>query len=179
MTDDRKRALDEAVRRNRARRLAPQWLADLSSHLGCGVGPDDLLSIDQTRRLRERFFGRVSDIAVEGTGRACAEGARLIWSGRLCPCAMSALELLARTVGEQTVVMFNSVDEVIGAVRVPVGRALAAAETLTDFAEMDLCLTTMSVECGLCFEQDRFGKLPRCELTVWGEWADALRFRGP
>ena len=73
----------------------------------------------------------------------------------------------------------SSVDEIIGAVRVPVARALAAAETLTDFVEMDLCLTTMSVECGLYFEQDRFGKLPRCELTVWGEWAEALRFCGP
>jgi hypothetical protein len=161
--------LESALKSNRAKQILGQWKAALSSACAIQLSNDDFLGPEETAILKAQFFSKVRH---EG-----GDTVNLNWpKGRLRE-VLDYLEDICIEVGESPVVLFSSVDHLIGAVRVPADRVLGNAMSVWEVVKNDLCLATEDLAGGLCVEQNYYDLQGEYvaegvyELTGWGDFS--------
>jgi hypothetical protein len=160
--------LDTLIRQNRGTQILPLWIATLEH--ACGVAPknDDFVGLTETLNLRKRFFERVKS-GVEGSHFYLRVGSFDELKQRL--------KSLGHRLGPRPLILFSSVDRLIGAVRIPAISALENAEAVWEVVGEDLSLTSADLVDGLCVEKNYYGGNGRYvkegifEITAWGKLA--------
>jgi hypothetical protein len=165
MTGDSRNVLDLTLRRNRGILIRSAWVAALRKACDVEVLTEDLMSLEETEKLKKTFFEKVRQ----------REGVvRRHWAKNVFDELASLLRNLSVDVGAMPVVLFSSVDQCIGAVRLPADRVLTHIEAIWKVVEEDLCVTTLNLQHGFCLEFNFYtetGEYRRegvYELTAWG-----------
>jgi hypothetical protein len=165
MGRDRRRDLEIGLRKNLGKRLARDWLASLSEACGTVIADTSFLSLEKTEKLKTAFFARV---------KTESKDVSLCWRREDEDTPASHLRDLCADVRGLPVILFSSVDHLVGAARVPADLILRNAMSVWKVVEEDLSLTTEDLQHGLCLEANFYtpsGEYVRTgvyELTAWG-----------
>jgi hypothetical protein len=163
MPDNRTR-LEIAIRRNRARQIAPAWYRDLGDACKMQIVGEMFISTDDTINLKKNFFEKVRS----------HQGSSQLWHPSDSTELFDQLAKLAGRVGSLPVVLFSSVDELLGAVRLPADTILANAQGVIAVVSEDLCIATDDLSSGLSLEFNYYNSSGHYypdrihELTSWG-----------
>lgn len=130
--------------------------------------PEHFLPLGDTDDLKNRFADRLK----EGPGLV----RRNLPKASLRRLAEALLEL-SRSMESTPLVVFNSIDEYIGAVQLPANVVLQNFLAVWDVVGEDFSVATRELQSGLCVEinfydtDGRYVKDGICELTAWGIFA--------
>jgi hypothetical protein len=162
------RDLERALSKNRGRRLVADWSQLLSRACGIEISAMSFLSIEETAVLKRAFYNLVKDER---------KRARAYWKKSErndLGAHLSSMGTRARSLGP--VVLFSSVDQFVGAVRIKADCVLQNAMRVWHVVGEDLSAVTDDLHHGLCLEENFYtdeGEYVReglYELSVWGEF---------
>jgi hypothetical protein len=150
--------------RNRGERIRINWLDALSSACSCDLSQNMLLPLQETSYLKDRFFQRVKF------------GGELhnFWTVEKYPELLSFLVNIGKKTHGLEFVLFHSMDNCIGAIRMKSETIFENIERIWDITQEDLCLASEKIEDGLCLEFNYYNQLGNYEpngvyeLTSWG-----------
>jgi hypothetical protein len=172
--------MELALRRNRGGRLIADWSRLLSEAVGVEISTNSFLPIEHTEELKRAFFIKVVDVRERKTRKEL----RVNWEKRDIYNLVSRLNDLCIAVGPLPVVLFSSVDQFIGAIRLPADCILRNVISVWKVVEEDLCVTTEDLQHGLCLEENYYTRLGDYkkegvyELTLWGMFAEGKADHG-
>jgi hypothetical protein len=165
----RERALVDAIRRNRAKRILPKWLSTLRNLVAADLREEDFLSVELTARLKGAFYQRVKD------DRTLFHKE---WSVDEFDRMKDFIGKIGGRVGSMKAVLFSSKDTLTGAVVVPAARVLLNVQRIREMLEEDVSLTTRDLENGFCLEFNYYDEHGRYVehgtylLTTWGSFSE-------
>jgi len=168
MAEDHRRDLELRMRKNRGHGLATEWSRSLCAACGVEISASSFLSIKNTEELKSAFFTKV---------KTEAEAIKAWWEKHETETLSVHLLDLCVDVGALPVILFSSVDQFAGAVRVPADCVLRNAMAAWEVVKEDLSLATEDLQHGLCLEENVYtysGEYVReglYELTAWGVFA--------
>lgn len=163
------RPLSGAIRKNRARKALPKWIAALQATLGVEIDAKNFLEAEETVELKRAFYNRVKTADFSN---------QIEWAHDKRKDAIRFLASCGRRVGRLNIILFSSKDTILGAVVVPAAAVLSKAEGVWSLTNEDLSLTTPDLEHGLCLEfnyhDSRGGFVPEGAylLTLWGIFSE-------
>jgi hypothetical protein len=171
MTGNPREDLELRLKKNRGHRLVAEWSGSLSGACGIEISASSFLPIERTMELKRAFFTKV---------KARSEESSRCWDKQERDTVVSHLLNACVEVRSISVVLFSSVDQFVGAVRVPADSVLRNAMSVWEVVKEDLSLTTEDLQHGLCLEENFYttsGDYVRgglYELTAWGVFEAAL-----
>jgi hypothetical protein len=155
------------LRKQKGKTILPKWKTALEEAINQSVSLDSFLDIGETEQLRADFFDKV---------RLHNHEHQFVTKDNLGK-MLSELHLSIARYGGRRVVVFHSNDKYIGALQVDAEVIAHALEAIWRVVEEDLCVATIDLSGGFCFETnyyDEFGEyVPDgvFELTAWGDFA--------
>ena len=165
MEEEQKVRLAEMLKEHHRSRTLKEWIAKLKQACDYVPSEDDFLELEHTRRLKALFYNKSGSLPHD-----------LCWTRS--PNTLQKLGDLITdiciSVGQLPVILFSSVDDVIGATRLPASRVLAHFEEVWKVTEEDLSLATPNLQHGFRLEinfyceDSEYVKEGVCELTTWG-----------
>lgn len=167
MTKDNRKDLALSLRKNRGQRVVGEWSVSLCRACGVQVSAIPFLSLERTEKLKRAFFERV---------KSESKKPKLYWEKREWSEVAAHLIGLCTHARNPAVILFSSIDEFVGAVRIPADAVLKNALPVWEVVKDDLCLTTEDLQHGLCLEENFYtpsGNHVRegfFELTAWGQF---------
>jgi hypothetical protein len=162
--EQRRSRIRELKRQMRAKASTPRLLERLREDFRLGVGVNNLVSIDDTQRLKPIAFKR----------SASRQAYRQEWLVPDKAACFQALEPIASKTESLEVVLFHPDDETTGAIVVPAGAVLRGSKAW-DLELSDLFIITKDGATGLRLEfnyydwRDRYVKDGVLQLTAWGQ----------
>jgi hypothetical protein len=165
VTDARREELEKRLRKNRGRQLFADWSQSLSAACGIEIAPSSFLSIEETEKLKTAFLARVKLESRAGT---------ITWFKNEKTDLVSHLVDLCDHAGSLSVILFNKLDQFIGAPLVPADCVLRNVLEVWDVVEEDLDLASKNLDHGLCLEVNFYTPLGQYikegvyEMTTWG-----------
>jgi len=167
MVDQEK--LQAAIRRNRGRLIRDQWLHVLAQACGRSVTSDNLIDMTETARLKCALIAKL----INNAHRPVA----MQWTKDGESQAYAVLAAIGRQSVGIDVVLFSSVDDLIGACVVDASAVLEHAEDVLKVVKDDLNLVTMDLAHGLSLQRNHYStdggfvKGGVVDLFVWGRFA--------
>jgi len=161
--EDRLRLLQ---RRQKGRRILPEWLRRVGDAIGVAVDKSDVFDLDKTDQLRSLLSDRVR----RGGDR------KRFFSIAALDDVFVELESLGRETARSPVVLLHSSESCIGGLRVSADTALSHARGLWRVVGEDLQFITEDATSGLCLERNYYGAAGEyvsdgvLELTTWGRF---------
>ena len=157
-------SLELALRRNRGRLIRDPWLADLSQACRAPVTPAALLDLTETERLKEAFVARLINDEMPLRSR--------LWKEAQEKDVYAALAGLAKLNSGVEIILFSSVDDLIGGCALDAARVLENATEVWKVVKNDFGLATRDVADGLCLERNYASQHGGYvfELSVWGRF---------
>lgn len=168
MAGDHRRDMELRLRKNRGHGLATEWSRSLSAACDVAISANSFLSIERTEELKRAFFTKVK---MEG------QAIKAWWEKQEKEILSAHLLDMCVHVRTLPVILFSSVDQFVGAVRVPADCVLRNAMAVWEVIKEDLSLATEDLQHGLCLEENFYnlsGEYVReglYELTAWGVFA--------
>jgi hypothetical protein len=165
VVDSRREELEKRLRKNRGRQLFADWSQSLSAACGIEIAPSSFLSIEETEKLKAAFLARVKLESEAGT---------ITWSRDEKTDLVSHLGNLCVHARCLSVILFNKLDQFIGAPLVPADCVLRNVLEVWEVVKEDLDMTSKNLEHGLCLEVNFYTPLGQYikegvyELTTWG-----------
>jgi hypothetical protein len=166
---NRHELLQRAIRRNKGRLIQSDWLLSLSAATGLELCANNLIDVDVTVAIRDRFFAKLRD------DRTLA---RRFWPREALDELTSYLAAGADRLKEEPVVLFSSVDHLIGSLELPANAVLRHAEAVWKAVQNDLTMTTRNLEHGMCLEESMYSSSGEYvergpyELATWGAFSE-------
>jgi hypothetical protein len=170
MSEERRNEMESRLRQNRARRIVDGWSLDLGNACGIAVARSAFLSPEDSSVLKTCFIEKLTDPGTEKTW----------WRQQEKPLLLKHLHYLSDAVGAMPIILFSSVDSLLGAVRLPADLILRNVVAVWSVVQEDLCIATEDLADGLCLEQNfhtpdgDFHKGGVFELSVWGRFNRGL-----
>jgi hypothetical protein len=167
MTADSQRSLEFRLRKDRGHRLITEWSRSLSEACKVEISENSFLSLEKTEEVKRAFFIKVKE----------EQAIKAWWEKHEKETLLFHLLDICADVRTLIVILFSSVDQFIGAVRVPADSILENAMAVWEVVKEDLSLATEDLQHGLCLEENPYtpsGKYVRegmYELTIWGLFA--------
>jgi hypothetical protein len=149
------------MRKNRGRRLWPEFRRALAVAIDEEINDSQLLSIADTESLRELYFDRLK------------HGADVLHLERDAKGLESLLRVLrdmATRLSQFEILLLHQHDRLTGALRVRTGAVLLNAVRVWAVVGQDLFLTTPAAADGLCLEFSHLSEGDRYELHLWGRF---------
>lgn len=159
----RKKTILERIRKGKAGQILPRFKQDLELALEAQVALQNVLDLEVTQDLRNRFFERVKgkrDVHQEVWPE---EDVRRVWD---------TVSHIAQRVTGKRAVLFHSFHEYFGALLLDAGEVLGRAEAVWRIVGEDLCLCTSELAGGFCLERNHYGDRDEYELTTWGAFCN-------
>jgi hypothetical protein len=167
MKEDERSNIEMSLRKNHGRRLIADWSRSLSAASGIEIRSDSLLSIEQTQVLKRAFFIKV---------KSESQRRRLTWERPAWEHLLAHLLDVCINVRTMPIVLFSSIDQFIGAIRLPADCVLRNVLAIWEVVGEDLSLTTDDLQHGLCLEENFYTpsgdymKEGVYELIAWGRF---------
>lgn len=168
MKENQHQALDLALWRNRGAQVLSEWVTTLRDACGFEASSANLLSLKETEDLKKAFFEKLKD------GAAVV---RRYWPQNAFDEVVAYLCDLEAHISTMTVVLFSSMDQYIGAVKLSAEIVLIHAEAIWKVVNENLCVTTLDLQHGLCLEfnfyteEGEYVKEGVYELITWGAFS--------
>lgn len=156
---------ESAKRDLKAREIRAGWSSALESVCKTQIARR-FINIAQTAELREKFFAHVKrrDSAVR----------RLFVHKSNIELTVEKLSMLNVIVPDVEIVLFSSVDALLGGVRLPARVVMSNISKIWDVVKQEFCIATLDVGSGLCIEDSVYDEndlyVPNgiYEITAWG-----------
>jgi hypothetical protein len=167
MDPESRERLKLALAANRGRAILDQWSRSLGVACGRSIRHEDFVSIDRTRQLKEQFADRL---------KQQDSSHRLFWNKDDVMSLHRHLSEVSSAVCGMEIVLFSSVDQFIGAVRMSAKQVLQNAASVWAVVGEDLSLASESMDDGMCLEESFYrsdGEYVHdglYELTTWGRF---------
>jgi hypothetical protein len=171
MASSHRREMELALKKNRGQRIVADWTRRLSLACGVEISAASFLSVEKTQELKSAFFDKVKNDR---------KAIKAFWERQDKDDLVAHLFDVCIDVRSLPVILFSSVDEFIGAVRVPAECILRNAMSVWRVVEEDLSLATDDLQSGLCLEENFYAptgeyvKTGGFEIAAWGAFARAI-----
>ena len=162
---------DFIFRAAKGKKIMPEIIKKSATLRGFSVTPSDFLHLEQTDKIKERFFNFVKN----GSGFKC------YFSRENIDRFFIRLEEKDFNEIDERLLLFGSFDEYVGALLVPLSFVYNNKNTIFEFVEQDLAMATIDLTHGFCLElnyYDQDGTYVKegiFELTAWGFFEEIFK----
>jgi len=165
MAGDHEKKMELVLKKNRGHRIVATWSRRLSDACEVEISTASFLSIEKTEELKRAFFTKVKNEE---------ETFKTYWKKQDRDGLIAQLLDKCIDVRFLPVILFSSVDQFVGAVRVPADCILRNAMSVWIVTGEDLSMATEDLQHGLCLEENYYTPTGEYvpegayELTTWG-----------
>ncbi|QVL30345.1 hypothetical protein KIH39_15960 [Telmatocola sphagniphila] len=165
MSTERLKNIELRIRRQRGRLLKADWLKSLNKACGFEFSEKLFLTLEHTEELKIAFFKKVKNENAQSSNH---------WSKSEIAKILSGLFGLSKTLMSTEVILFSSIDQFVGGIRVPAGLILRNLLPVWQLVNEDFAMTTEDVEHGICLEENPYTETGeyvnygQYQITSWG-----------